>query len=151
MEYQSTEDTGPVGRARHHRPPVTDARAAPGSRIALRTEGRGHRIEAALAAGALGWVPKTAPLHTLLTTTRAAIARHSITAPAHRARLIELHHLHTHVQQRVAAALATLTVREREVLTSCRPASGPRRSPAKPRCRRPPCGPRCAMCSPSSR
>lgn len=76
------------------------------------------RIGAALAAGGLDWVPKAAPFATLLTALRAAIAGHSLTTPARRAQLIELHHLREQQQRQRAAPLATLTAREREILAS---------------------------------
>lgn len=95
--------------------------AAAGWRVLILVDGASSRadiaqIGAALAAGGIGWVPKAAPFATLLAALHAALAGHSLTTPAQRAQLIELHHLHEQQRQRSSAALAALTPREREIL-----------------------------------
>ena len=74
------------------------------------------RIGAALAAGALGYVPKHAPLPALLAAVRAAIAGREVMPAARRDQLIALHERRSAERADLAAKLDLLSAREREVL-----------------------------------
>lgn len=76
----------------------------------------GDLVGAALAAGASGWVPKTAPLPTLVAAISDTVTGRPVNAPARREQLIELHHRRERERDEVPAGLARLTAREREVL-----------------------------------
>jgi two-component system, NarL family, response regulator LiaR len=74
------------------------------------------RIGAALDAGALGWVPKMAPVAVLLRAVRAALGGREAMPPAQRARYVEVFRRHRAERAGLAAKLQRLTPREREVL-----------------------------------
>jgi DNA-binding NarL/FixJ family response regulator len=74
------------------------------------------RIGGALAAGAVGYVPKHAPLPALLGAVRAAVAGRAVMPAAHRDQLIALHRRRSAERGALAAKLDLLTAREREVL-----------------------------------
>lgn len=74
------------------------------------------RLGAALAAGAVGWVPKTAPFPALLLALREVIAGRATNSPSRRRELVDLHQRCEREHHLLAARLATLTLREHEVL-----------------------------------
>lgn len=74
------------------------------------------RIGAALAAGALGWVPKNAPFPDLLAAIRAAQAGMPVMAPSRRQELIDFYVERTRRHRELTEKLGRLTHREREVL-----------------------------------
>jgi DNA-binding NarL/FixJ family response regulator len=74
------------------------------------------RVGAALAAGALAWVPKNAPFPTLLAAVHEALAGRPVMAPARRNELIELYEQRTLRHRELAEKVGRLTQREREVL-----------------------------------
>lgn len=84
--------------------------------LALTGSADAGRLGAALAAGAFAWVPKNAPFPTLLVAIREALSGRSTTSPSRRRELIELHLRRERDHHRIAARLATLSAREREVL-----------------------------------
>jgi DNA-binding NarL/FixJ family response regulator len=74
------------------------------------------RIGAALAAGALAWVPKMAPVAVLLRAIRDAQAGRDAIPPAQRDRYVALYRQRSAERDELAAKLERLTPREREVL-----------------------------------
>ena len=84
--------------------------------VALTGHTPGERIGAALHAGAHGWIPKTAPLPTLIEALDETIAGREITPPPLRAQLIARHLQREHDRDDLHARWSTLTGREREVL-----------------------------------
>ncbi len=92
---------------------------AAGWRVLILSGTRDHaRVGAALAAGALGWVPKNAPFPALLAAVRAADAGRDVMPPERRAQLVELHHRRTAESAALATKLGRLSQREREVLAA---------------------------------
>ncbi len=75
-----------------------------------------HRIGAALAAGAIGAVPKAAPFPRLLGAVRAALAGRPVMPEELRRELVEAHEQRVAEGAELAARFARLTPREREVL-----------------------------------
>ena len=75
------------------------------------------RIGGALAAGAAGWVPKSAPLPSLLRTVRDLLAGRVILAAGRRRQLVELDLARSAEQRVLTDKLERLTQREREVLS----------------------------------
>ncbi len=75
-----------------------------------------HRIGAALAAGAIGAVPKAAPFPRLLGAVRAALAGRPVMPEELRRELVEAHEQRVAEGAGLAARFARLTPREREVL-----------------------------------
>jgi DNA-binding NarL/FixJ family response regulator len=95
---------------------VAPLRAA-GWRVAILTGSADHaRIGAALAEGAVAWVPKNAPLPALLVAVRDAMAGREVMPPARREQFIELYRRRSGEQNELRAKLERLTPREREVL-----------------------------------
>jgi DNA-binding NarL/FixJ family response regulator len=75
-----------------------------------------HRIGAALAAGAIGAVPKAAPFPRLLGAVRAALAGLPVMPEEQRRELVEAHERQAAEGADLAARFERLTPREREVL-----------------------------------
>jgi DNA-binding NarL/FixJ family response regulator len=75
------------------------------------------RIGSALDAGAVAWVPKNAPLPALLGAVRAALEGRAVMPAERRERLVALARRRTDERADLAAKLAKLSQREREVLT----------------------------------
>lgn len=106
----------PVGRALDGGDLVAPLRAL-GWRVIILSGSSDHaRIGAALAAGALAWVPKHATLPTLLATVRAAVAGDEVMPAARHRQLVEVYHRHSAERRELTAKLDRLTQRERQVL-----------------------------------
>ncbi|MBP2368519.1 LuxR C-terminal-related transcriptional regulator [Pseudonocardia parietis] len=84
--------------------------------LALTDDTAPERVGAALATGAAGAIPKTAPLATLLAALRNALAGRPVHPPAQLRDLIAHHHRHLDDHHQLDAALAALSTREREIL-----------------------------------
>ncbi|MCY7342804.1 MAG: response regulator transcription factor [Pseudonocardia sp.] len=90
---------------------------AAGWRVLVLTGSPDHaRIGAALAAGALAWVPKHASFPTLLAAVRSAVAGDRVMPTAHHRQLVEVFRRRSAERQELTAKIDRLTQREREVL-----------------------------------
>lgn len=74
------------------------------------------RVGGALAAGAAGWVSKSAPFPTLLRAVRDLLAGRDIMPTVRRRQLVELHQTRSAERRELLTKLDRLTQREREVL-----------------------------------
>lgn len=91
--------------------------AAQGKRTLVVTDSLEHAATAgAIAAGAIGAVPKSASLGSLLRTLTSAVAGLPVMGDAERADWLARHHQHRRYTEQRAARLGRLTPREREVL-----------------------------------
>nr|WP_222131971.1 response regulator transcription factor [Pseudonocardia sp. C8] len=95
---------------------VGPIRAAGRRVLALSDDTGPERIGAALAAGAAGAVPKSAPFGTLLAALRDTLHGRPVVPPVRRRELIERHLAHRRDRHRLDEAFAALTTREREIL-----------------------------------
>ncbi len=74
------------------------------------------RIGAALAGGAVAWIPKNAPFPTLLRSVRAVAEGRPAISAEHRDQLIEVYHQQASLRSELQTRIDRLTQREREVL-----------------------------------
>ncbi|MBP2366768.1 LuxR C-terminal-related transcriptional regulator [Pseudonocardia parietis] len=95
---------------------VQPLRASGWQVLALADNTPTERVGAALAAGAAGAIPKTAPLTTLLAALRDALTGRPVHPEAQRRDLIDHHHRHQHEHHHLHAAFSALTDREHEIL-----------------------------------
>lgn len=90
-----------------------------GCRVLILSGSADHaRVGAALAAGAISWVPKNAPFPALLGAVRAASEGRDVMPADRRARLVDLHHRRSAEREELATKLGRLSQREREVLAA---------------------------------
>jgi DNA-binding NarL/FixJ family response regulator len=74
------------------------------------------RVGAALAAGAVTWIPKHAPFRSLLHTLREAMAGREVMPELRRQQFVELYRTRSVERRALVTKLERLTQREREVL-----------------------------------
>jgi DNA-binding NarL/FixJ family response regulator len=86
--------------------------------LILSGSGDHARIGAALAAGAVSWLPKNAPFPALLTAVRAAAEGRDVMPPEHRARLVDTYRRRSAERGELVGKLGKLSQREREVLAA---------------------------------
>ena len=97
--------------------PLVEPLVAAGWRVLILSGTSDHaRVGGALAAGAAGWVSKSAPFPTLLRAVRDLLAGREIMPAARRRQLVELHLARSAERRELLAKLDRLTQREREVL-----------------------------------
>ena len=90
---------------------------AAGWRVLILSASTDHvRVGAALACGAVGWLPKNAPFPSLLRSLADAAHGRDVMAPERRQLLIDLHRRTLSDRQARQARIDSLTRREREVL-----------------------------------
>ncbi|HVH23979.1 MAG TPA: LuxR C-terminal-related transcriptional regulator [Pseudonocardia sp.] len=97
--------------------PLVAPLVAAGWRVLVLSGTADHaRVGGALAAGAAGWVSKSAPFPTLLRAVRDLLAGREIMLAARRRQLVELYEARSVERRELAGKLDRLTQREREVL-----------------------------------
>jgi DNA-binding NarL/FixJ family response regulator len=108
-------DLGPLGDG----VALLPALAATGAQVLVVTGSRDEvRLAAAIAAGAVGFVPKDVPLDVLVATVRRAVAGEPVLDTARRYELLDVLRAHRARHEQTRATFESLTKRERQVLAA---------------------------------